>query len=78
MLRGIFTSQIGTQDITQKALEAEARGDFAQALQLYNKVCTRSSIPAFKDHLITGFEKINLFSLEYAKHGNYCWELQTD
>ena len=38
MLRGIFSGQIGTQDITRKALEAEARGDYSQALKLYNEV----------------------------------------
>ena len=38
VLRGIFTGHIGTKPITQKALEAEARGDFSQALKLYNEV----------------------------------------
>ena len=38
MLRGIFTGHIGTKPITQEALEAEARGDFSQALKLYNEV----------------------------------------
>lgn len=43
VLRGIFTGHIGTKPITQDALEAEARGDFSQALKLYNEVtvCTR-------------------------------------
>lgn len=38
VLRGIFTGHIGTQPITQKALEAEARGDYSLALKLYNEV----------------------------------------
>jgi len=38
VLRGIFTGHIGTQPITQKALEAEARGDYSVALKLYNEV----------------------------------------
>ena len=38
VLRGIFTGHIGTKPITQDALEAEARGDFSQALKLYNEV----------------------------------------
>jgi len=37
-LRGIFTGHIGTQPITQRALEAEARGDYSLALKLYNEV----------------------------------------
>ena len=41
VLRGIFTGHIGTQPITQKALEAEARGDYALALKLYNEVRSR-------------------------------------
>lgn len=45
VLRGIFTSQIGTQEITQQALEAEARGDYAQALKLYNEVFFRLDYP---------------------------------
>ncbi|KAL9956083.1 hypothetical protein ACROYT_G037506 [Oculina patagonica] len=37
VLQGIFTGHIGTQPITQKALEAEARGDYSLALKLYNE-----------------------------------------
>ncbi|XP_027045855.1 DNA-dependent protein kinase catalytic subunit-like [Pocillopora damicornis] len=37
VLRGIFTGHIGTKDITRKAMEAEARGDYSQALKLYNE-----------------------------------------
>ena len=37
-LRGIFSSQIGTQSITKEALEAEARGDYTKALALYSDV----------------------------------------
>lgn len=38
VLRGIFTAHIGMQPITQRALEAEARGDYSLALKLYNEV----------------------------------------
>lgn len=38
VLRGIFTGHIGTKPITQKALEAEAQGDYSLALKLYNEV----------------------------------------
>ena len=38
VLRGIFTGHIGTKPITQKALEAETRGDYSLALKLYNEV----------------------------------------
>ncbi|XP_022778667.1 DNA-dependent protein kinase catalytic subunit-like isoform X5 [Stylophora pistillata] len=37
VLRGIFTGHIGTKDITREAMEAEARGDYSQALKLYNE-----------------------------------------
>lgn len=43
VLQGIFTGHIGTQPITQKALEAEARGDYSLALKLYNEVCSHQS-----------------------------------
>ena len=36
---GIFSSQIGTKAITKDALEAEERGDYQRALQLYKEVC---------------------------------------
>ncbi|XP_067044034.1 DNA-dependent protein kinase catalytic subunit-like isoform X2 [Acropora muricata] len=45
VLRGIFTGHIGTKPITQKALEAEARGDFSQALKLYNEAIATESWP---------------------------------
>ena len=44
VLRGIFTGHIGTKPITQDALEAEARGDFSQALKLYNEVTVYTRI----------------------------------
>lgn len=37
-LRGIFSGKIGTKEITQKALLAEARNDYAEAAQYYDKV----------------------------------------
>lgn len=37
-LRGIFSSEIGTKQITQDALLAEARSDYAEAVRLYNEV----------------------------------------
>lgn len=41
VLRGIFTGHIGNKPITQDALEAEARGDYSQALKLYNEAISR-------------------------------------
>ena len=38
VLRGIFSSQIGTQGITKEALEAEGRGDYSKAMKLYFQV----------------------------------------
>jgi hypothetical protein len=38
VLRGIFSSHIGTQVVTKEALEAEGRGDFTTALKLYSQV----------------------------------------
>ena len=38
-LCGIFSSQIGTKAVTSDALEAEERGDYIRALQLYKEVC---------------------------------------
>ncbi|XP_071960307.1 DNA-dependent protein kinase catalytic subunit-like [Antedon mediterranea] len=40
VLQGIFTSRIGTKDITKKAVETEARGDYATACKLYNEALT--------------------------------------
>ena len=37
-LCGIFSSQIGTKAITSDALEAEERGDYQRAVQLYKEV----------------------------------------
>ena len=41
ILRGIFSNLEGTQEITRKALEAEERGDYLEALGLYKEVCVR-------------------------------------
>ena len=38
MLRGIFSSRIGTQELTSKAMDAEMRGDFNTAYALYTEV----------------------------------------
>ena len=38
VLLGIFGGKIGTQPLTQKAVEAEARGDFTAAIKLYDEV----------------------------------------
>ena len=40
VLRGIFSSRLGTQDITARAIEAEMRADYHAALKLYSKVCS--------------------------------------
>ncbi|ELU11183.1 hypothetical protein CAPTEDRAFT_224273 [Capitella teleta] len=37
VLRGIFSSQIGSKPATRLAIEAETRGDYRSALQLYNE-----------------------------------------
>uniref|UniRef100_UPI00398F68DD DNA-dependent protein kinase catalytic subunit isoform X2 n=1 Tax=Pristiophorus japonicus TaxID=55135 RepID=UPI00398F68DD len=37
VLRGIFSEKIGTKSITQKALLAEAKNDYAVAVQLYDQ-----------------------------------------
>eukprot|EP00069_Balaena_mysticetus_P017385 bmy_10601T0 len=36
-LRGIFSSEIGTKQVTQDALLAEARSDYSEAARLYNE-----------------------------------------
>lgn len=38
VLRGIFSGKIGTKDITQQALLAEARSDYAEAAKCYDEV----------------------------------------
>uniref|UniRef100_A0A8C3U087 DNA-dependent protein kinase catalytic subunit n=1 Tax=Catharus ustulatus TaxID=91951 RepID=A0A8C3U087_CATUS len=40
-LRGIFSGKIGTKEITQKALLAEARNDYAEAAQYYDKALSQ-------------------------------------
>ncbi|XP_023573460.1 DNA-dependent protein kinase catalytic subunit [Octodon degus] len=37
VLRGIFSSEIGTKQVTQKALLAEARSDYSEAAEQYNE-----------------------------------------
>ncbi|XP_067836012.1 DNA-dependent protein kinase catalytic subunit isoform X2 [Heptranchias perlo] len=37
VLRGIFSEKLGTKSITQKALLAEAKSDYAEAVQLYDQ-----------------------------------------
>ena len=44
ILRGIFSSEIGTKQITQDALLAEARSDYSEAVRLYNEVKLTSSM----------------------------------
>lgn len=44
VLRGIFCNLEGTQDITHKALEAEERGNYREALDLYKKVFYRQML----------------------------------
>lgn len=43
-LCGIFSSEIGTKAITSDALEAEERGDYPRALQLYKEVCNYTTV----------------------------------
>lgn len=38
VLRGIFSSEIGTKPVTQEALLAEARSDYSEAAKHYNEV----------------------------------------
>uniref|UniRef100_A0A8D1F779 DNA-dependent protein kinase catalytic subunit n=1 Tax=Sus scrofa TaxID=9823 RepID=A0A8D1F779_PIG len=41
ILRGIFSSEIGTKQITQDALLAEARSDYSEAARLYNEALNK-------------------------------------
>ncbi|XP_045147611.1 DNA-dependent protein kinase catalytic subunit [Echinops telfairi] len=41
VLRGIFSSEIGTKQVTQKALLAEARSDYSEASMLYNEAINK-------------------------------------
>ncbi|XP_051006522.1 DNA-dependent protein kinase catalytic subunit [Acomys russatus] len=41
VLRGIFSSELGTKQDTQKALLAEARSDYSQAAKLYNEALSK-------------------------------------
>ncbi|EDV28309.1 uncharacterized protein TRIADDRAFT_20924, partial [Trichoplax adhaerens] len=45
VLRGIFSGHLGTKDITQRALEAESRHDYAAAVKYYNQAMDCSSWP---------------------------------
>ena len=38
VLKGIFASRLGTQDITSKAMDAEMSGDYQTAVKLYSEV----------------------------------------
>lgn len=38
VLRGIFSGKIGTKEVTQKALLAEANSDYAEAAKQYDEV----------------------------------------
>ncbi|XP_068381983.1 DNA-dependent protein kinase catalytic subunit isoform X2 [Eschrichtius robustus] len=40
-LRGIFSSEIGTKQVTQDALLAEARSDYSEAARLYNEALNK-------------------------------------
>ena len=62
-LRGIFSGHIGAQPITQKALEAEGRGDYAEALSLYNEVRDTSLF----DHLLISSYKYWCRMASYVK-----------
>ncbi|KAG8442079.1 hypothetical protein GDO86_011029, partial [Hymenochirus boettgeri] len=42
VLRGIFSGKIGTKKITQHALNAEARSDYAKAAKLYDEALSQS------------------------------------
>ncbi|XP_017686738.1 PREDICTED: DNA-dependent protein kinase catalytic subunit isoform X2 [Lepidothrix coronata] len=41
VLRGIFSGKIGTKEITQKALLAEARSDYAEAARCYDEALSK-------------------------------------
>ena len=41
VLQGIFSSKIGTQELTMQALEAEMRGDYQEAVRKYTEVSMR-------------------------------------
>lgn len=43
-LRGIFSSKVGTQQITMDALQAEMRTDYKAALKLYTEVSVQCKI----------------------------------
>ena len=43
VLRGIFSSEIGTKQVTQKALLEEARSNYSEAAKQYNEVKLMSS-----------------------------------
>ena len=38
VLRGIFSSRLGMQQLTSRALEAEMRGDYQTAAKLYTEI----------------------------------------
>ena len=38
VLQGIFSSKVGTHELTQRAMEEEMKRDYKAALKLYNEV----------------------------------------
>uniref|UniRef100_A0A8B9M5G6 DNA-dependent protein kinase catalytic subunit n=1 Tax=Accipiter nisus TaxID=211598 RepID=A0A8B9M5G6_9AVES len=67
VLRGIFSGKIGTKEITQKALLAEARSDYAQAAKYYDEALSKED---WQDEEPTEAEKDfwELASLECYDH----------
>uniref|UniRef100_A0A663E4E6 DNA-dependent protein kinase catalytic subunit n=1 Tax=Aquila chrysaetos chrysaetos TaxID=223781 RepID=A0A663E4E6_AQUCH len=67
VLRGIFSGKIGTKEITQKALLAEARSDYAEAAKYYDEALSKGD---WQDEEPTEAEKDfwELASLECYDH----------
>uniref|UniRef100_A0A8C0BUS0 DNA-dependent protein kinase catalytic subunit n=1 Tax=Buteo japonicus TaxID=224669 RepID=A0A8C0BUS0_9AVES len=67
VLRGIFSGKIGTKEITQKALLAEARSDYAEAAKYYDEALSKED---WQDEEPTEAEKDfwELASLECYDH----------
>ncbi|XP_064600499.1 DNA-dependent protein kinase catalytic subunit-like [Liolophura sinensis] len=45
VLRGIFSGKVNTKEVTHRALESEARGDYAQAYKLYDGALSEEKWP---------------------------------
>ncbi|KAG2458009.1 PRKDC kinase, partial [Polypterus senegalus] len=45
VLRGIFSGKIGAKSVTSKALQAEAKSDYAEAAKLYNEALNMENWP---------------------------------